>query len=153
MVFWKLWKWAICRHPNKGKRWIKQKYWQSTDNENWVFSTKGEANPPTLFRHGEMKIIDYVKVKGNSSPYDGNLVYWSTRLGQNPVMPTRVAKLLKMQNGKCPHCGLLFRDGDIMEIDHIVPKAKGGKESYENFQLLHRHCHDEKTALDGKFGK
>lgn len=153
LVFWKLWKWATCRHPNKGKRWIKQKYWQSIGNENWAFSTRGEVNPQKLFKHSEMKIVDYVKVKGDSSPYDGNLIYWSARLGQNPEMPTRVAKLLKKQKGKCPHCGLVFKDGDVMEIDHIVPKAKGGKDTYENFQLLHRHCHDEKTALDGKFGK
>ena len=36
-----------------------------------------------------------------------------------------------------------------MEIDHIIPKSKDGKDTYENKQLLHRHCHDEKTTKDG----
>ena len=36
-----------------------------------------------------------------------------------------------------------------MEIDHIIPKSKGGKNEYKNFQLLHKHCHDTKTARDG----
>ena len=29
-----------------------------------------------------------------------------------------------------------------MEVDHIVPRAIGGKDEYKNLQLLHRHCHD-----------
>ncbi|NJO63282.1 MAG: HNH endonuclease [Richelia sp. RM2_1_2] len=37
----------------------------------------------------------------------------------------------------------------MMEVDHIIPKSKGGKDAYNNLQLLHRHCHDEKTATDG----
>jgi RNA-directed DNA polymerase len=89
-----------------------------------------------------------VKVKGESSPYDGNLVYWSTRMGNNPEMPCRVSKLLKKQKGKCVHCGLFFRENDVMEVDHRTPKSKGGKDSYDNFDLLHRHCHDTKTATD-----
>ena len=89
--------------------------------------------------------------KGNSSPYDGNLVYWSTRMGKNPLMPMRKAKLLKTQKGKCNWCELTFRYGDILEEDHIIPKSKGGNNYYKNLQLLHRHCHDEKTATDGSY--
>jgi RNA-directed DNA polymerase len=35
-----------------------------------------------------------------------------------------------------------------MEVDHKIPRAIGGKDEYKNLQLLHRHCHDEKTAQD-----
>ena len=51
--------------------------------------------------------------------------------------------------------GLYFQDRDIptMEGDHIVPKSLGGKDGYENLQLLHGHCHDEKTSLDGSTTK
>ncbi|MEO1375177.1 MAG: HNH endonuclease signature motif containing protein, partial [Cyanobacteria bacterium J06635_10] len=94
----------------------------------------------------------HVKVKGESSPYDGNLVYWSTRMGKNPQIPTLVATLLKQQKGKCTHCGLYFRDSDVLEVDHIIPKSLGGKNEYKNLQLLHRHCHDIKTANDGSLG-
>ena len=41
-----------------------------------------------------------------------------------------------------------FRPTDIIEVDHIVPRSVGGKDIYENIQLLHRHCHDVKTAED-----
>src|ERR687885_1086533 len=30
----------------------------------------------------------------------------------------------------------------------FIPKSQGGKDSYINLQLLHRHCHDKKTADD-----
>ena len=35
-----------------------------------------------------------------------------------------------------------------MEVDHIVPLSHGGKDQFMNLQLLHRHCHDVKTAQD-----
>nr|WP_242063491.1 HNH endonuclease signature motif containing protein [Nostoc sp. FACHB-892] len=35
-----------------------------------------------------------------------------------------------------------------MEIDHKIPRSKGGKHSYDNLQLLHGYCHDAKTAAD-----
>ncbi len=34
-----------------------------------------------------------------------------------------------------------------------IPKSKGGKDEYKNWQLLHRHCHDEKTNIDGSLDK
>jgi RNA-directed DNA polymerase len=104
-----------------------------------------------LIQHSETPIVRHVKVKGDSSPYDGNLIYWSTRMGKHPEMPKRTALLLKKQKGKCPHCELFFKDGDLMEVDHIIPKSKGGKEEYKNYQLLHRHCHDNKTRIDRNY--
>jgi hypothetical protein len=76
----------------------------------------------------------------------------STRLGNNPEMPKTVTTLLKKQKGKCTHCGLFFRENDVMEVDHKIPKSQGGKDSYDNWQLLHKHCHDTKTANDGSNG-
>jgi len=43
---------------------------------------------------------------------------------------------------------LYFREDDLIEIDHIIPKSLGGKDRYGNLQALHRHCHDSKTAND-----
>lgn len=154
LVYQKLRRWANRRHPQKNKHWVSNKYWQTIGNDHWVFapSFKG-TNPLKLRKHGQTKIINHAKVKGESSPYDGNLVYWSTRMGQHPEMPNQMAILLKKQSGKCAYCGLHFREKDVIEVDHITPKSKGGKDSYDNWQLLHRHCHDTKTASDGSSGK
>ncbi len=148
LIYWKLRRWAKRKHPNKGGYWISNRYWQKLGERNWVFATRSENNPFTLLEHGSIKAKTHAKVKDDASPYDGNLIYWSSRMGKHPEMPKRTASLLKMQKGKCAHCGLFFKDGDIIELDHIIPKSQGGKDEYKNWQLLHRHCHDVKSKGD-----
>jgi RNA-directed DNA polymerase len=153
LTYQKLQAWAKRRHPLKNRGWISRKYWQSIDGDNWVFATRSEGKTPMrLLKHSATEIKRHVKVKGESSPYDGNLVYWSTRMGKNPEMPNRVSKLLKKQKGKCTHCGLYLREDDVIEVDHRIAKSQGGKDSYDNWELLHRHCHDTKTSNDGSLG-
>ncbi len=153
LVYQKLNTWAKRRHPKKNWGWVSKRYWHSIGSNSWVFAAKKEGlDFFRLLNHADTPIVRHVKVKGESSPYDGNLVYWSSRMGNNPEMPIRVSKLLKKQKGKCAHCGLFFRENDVLEVDHKIPKSQGGKDSYENFQLLHRHCHDTKTANDGSPG-
>jgi len=153
LIYQKLSAWAKRRHPLKNGKWVAKKYWHPLDGDNWIFATRKEGSTPLrLLNHADTPIVRHVKVKGKSSPYDGNLVYWSTRMGNNPEMPSRVSKLLKKQKGKCTHCGLFFRENDVMEVDHKIPKSQGGKDTYDNWQLLHRHCHDKKTALDSSLG-
>ena len=153
LMYPKLKAWAEHRHPNKSRGWVSNKYWQTIGGDNWVFATKQEGkNPMRLRSHAETPIIRHVKVKGDASPYDGNLIYWSSRMGKHPEATKRAATLLEKQKGKCTHCGLYFREADVMEIDHITPKILGGKDEYKNLQILHRHCHDVKTAEDGSVG-
>ncbi|WP_040484283.1 group II intron reverse transcriptase/maturase [Lyngbya aestuarii] len=146
--FEKIKRWAYRRHPMKNRTWIMRKYWHTEKNDNWVFSTREGENPLKMARHQDTKIVRFVKVKGNRSPYDGDLIYWSSRLGSHPEMPAEKAFLLKKQKGRCTYCGLHFQDGDLLETDHIIPKSKGGKDNRDNKQLLHRHCHDLKTTKD-----
>ena len=56
-------------------------------------------------------------------------------------MPSETIKerLYKQQNGLCNACGTKF-DIRHLEIDHIIPKAKGGGDYYENYQLLCGSC-------------
>ena len=151
ILYKQLKRWSERRHPTKSKKWVAKKYWHTLGNKNWVFSTinkNGEINYK-LTSHSETEIKRHIKVKGNKTPFDGDLIYWTKRLGKHPEVSTRVAKLLNKQKGKCNHCGLKFTNSDIIEVDHIIPRRKGGKDEYKNLQLLHRHCHDTKTAKDG----
>lgn len=149
LVYWKLWKWAKHRHPNKGEKWILRRYWRGIDQGNWDFSTNIGKEHYNLIKHHEISTnIGFVKVKGNKSPFDGDLIYWSIRMGRHPEMPISMSKLLKRQEGKCNSCGLVFKHEDVIETDHIIPTAAGGNNKYENLQLLHRHCHDKKTQTD-----
>lgn len=151
LLFFKLWKWAKRRHPNKGSRWLVDKYWSRVGNNNWVFTgkIKGNHDKAHLLYHDDTQIITrYVKVKDARSPYDGDMVYWSSRLGRHPELPKRITYLLKKLEGKCNFCELHFKEEDMWEIDHIIPKSLGGHNGHHNLQLLHRHCHDIKTRED-----
>ena len=161
LLYWKLWKWVKRRHPNKRKTWLKDKYfckesfYDKKENKfisrDWIFATTKDGKIHyRLLSHAKTKIIRHIKVRGEASPYDGNLIYWSTRMGKHPQMLNRTATLLKKQKGKCPGCGLIFREEDVIEIDHIIPTAAGGLDEYNNLQLLHRHCHVQKTKTDWK---
>jgi site-specific DNA-methyltransferase (adenine-specific) len=57
------------------------------------------------------------------------------------VLPSESVKqrLYKEQDGKCNACGQDF-DLRNLELDHIIPKAKGGGDYYENYQLLCGSC-------------
>lgn len=141
-------RWTERRHPSKSKSWVKEKYFKTIGNRNWVFTnSEGKIK---LIRHSDTPIKRHIKVKGNKSIFDGDTKYWSTRMGRNPLLSFRKASLLKKQKGKCKLCNALFKEGDLLEIDHIIPTANGGKDTYDNLQLLHRHCHDKKTEQDIK---
>jgi RNA-directed DNA polymerase len=147
LTYEKLRAWARKR----GKGGInKDKYWRTVGDRNWCFSTEDGLE---LLNHASTPIVRHTKVKGEASPYNGDWIYWSKRRGEYPETPTRVAELIKRQKGICSHCGLYFTSTDIVEVDHIKPTSLGGKNTYENLQLLHRHCHDAKTAKDGSLSK
>jgi site-specific DNA-methyltransferase (adenine-specific) len=57
------------------------------------------------------------------------------------VLPSESIKqrLFKEQHGKCNACEHEFEIRNL-EIDHIIPKSKGGGDYYENYQLLCGSC-------------
>ena len=143
LIFLRLYRWARRRHPNKSRKWVVNKYWKTVGGDNWVFGEKDFH----IYNHSSTPIVRHTKVKGKSSPYDGNNKYWATRMGRHPELSSSVARLLKKQKGKCAMCNRTFRENDVIEKDHIIPKALGGNYT-DNIQLLHGHCHDKKTKDD-----
>ena len=135
-VHHKLYQWAKWRHPRKGHRWRFRRYWRPHGNRQ-AFAD----GPSALALHRDTAIIRHIKVRGDKSPFDGDWLYWSTRLGRDPTKPQRVVRLLKKQNGRCFRCGLRFVDGDAMEVHH-----KDGihdNNAFFNLALLHAHCHHQ----------
>ena len=144
LTFLRLLQWAKRRHPKKPISWIVNKYWSTVGLDNWVF---GDKKGNILLNHPKTKIQRHIKVKDIKSPYDGDTLYWATRKGKHPELKSSTARLLKLQKGKCNWCKLTFQDGDIIETDHITPIAMGENQK-DNLQLLHKHCHDNKTRYD-----
>nr|UTA96653.1 hypothetical protein [Ulva meridionalis]UTA96705.1 hypothetical protein [Ulva meridionalis]UTA96768.1 hypothetical protein [Ulva meridionalis] len=145
ILFKQLVLWAQRKHPTRGVYWIREHYWQKGKTQ-LEFGHIKSGKWIGLKPHNTYRIKRHVKVKSDKSIYDGDTAYWAQRLRKLPGVPTRVSTLLKTQKGKCSLCELNFRPGEIMEVDHIVPKSRGGKDDYSNLQLLHGHCHDSKHS-------
>ena len=122
-----------------------KKYFSFGKNGEWTFQTN---NGLRLIAHDETPIQRHVLVKPDKSIYDGDWVYWSKRMGDYVDTPKRVSRLIKLQKGKCRRCGQYIMCTDRIEVDHIIPKANGGRDEYKNLQILHKHCHHQKSAKE-----
>jgi RNA-directed DNA polymerase len=139
----KLWRWSTRRHPNKGRKWVADKYFRTIRGRKWRFATEDTM----LYKYALTKIRRYIIVRQGKSVYDGDELYWGQRLskGYGNITPKK-AKALRTQEGKCEYCKALFKEGDLMELHHVQPKSEGGKNKSQNLRLMHRHCHDQYHA-------
>jgi RNA-directed DNA polymerase len=137
--------WIRVRHPTKRLKWGDQQYWRCEDGQrNFMPRARGTR----LGCHSETPSQRHVKVPGRRSPYDGDEVYWGRRRAHHPGVSTRVARLLKRQEGRCTACGYAFKAGDVRAVDHLIPRTQGGRDDSTNWQRLQRYGHREKTARE-----
>lgn len=119
---------------------------------NWILTgktlIKGESKENFLPKMVWVSSGQHVKIKGNASPYDGNHIYWAKRTEKYSGYNHRISKLIRIQKGCCKWCNESFTPIDYIEVDHIIPKTKGGRDNYKNLQALHKHCHIQKSRSD-----
>ena len=79
----------------------------------------------------------FINVKGDKSPFDGDIVYWSKR--NSVLYDGATAKTLKKQSHSCGSCKLKFLDTERVELHHI----DGNHDNWDSKNLLavHRSCH------------
>lgn len=70
-------------------------------------------------------------------PYCGGEL--ATRYGRQPIPRQLRHEVFKRDGYKCRECGA-GKDETSLEIDHIVPVAKGGTNNINNLQTLCREC-------------
>lgn len=80
----------------------------------------------------------HVMVKGNKSPFDGDIKYWSQR--QSKLYNGTTAKTLIKQHHTCGHCGLRFVDEERIHLHHI--DGNHGNWNPKNLMAIHESCHD-----------
>lgn len=80
----------------------------------------------------------FVMVKGNVSPFNGNVVYWSER--QSKLYDGATSRILKKQNHTCGHCGLKFHDEERIHLHHV--DGNHGNWKPKNLLAIHESCHD-----------
>jgi RNA-directed DNA polymerase len=82
---------------------------------------------------------NHVNVKGNKSPYDGDIVYWSER-NSKLYSGGYSSKAIKRQNHSCKVCGHKFVGEERIHLHHIDGNKSNWKT--QNLVALHESCHD-----------
>ena len=73
-----LWRWARRRHPTKGARWVRDRYFRASGNRSWDFHVrivqKGKNEKGhkylRLFRMQTLAITRHVKIQAAANPFD-----------------------------------------------------------------------------------
>ena len=101
-----LWRWAVRRHPNKGARWVKEKYFKTRGSRNWVFAATEKEDDGTkreriLLHESDTPIRRHIKIKADANPHDRQWEpYFESRWGtkmlnsatRSPEVIPRLAK-------------------------------------------------------------
>jgi len=88
----------------------------------------------------DQKLQDFLLNKG--------LATWEYRLlDTDPVEPMLRYRVLRESDGRCALCGATKTESPL-HVDHIIPKSKGGKNIYDNLQILCSKCNQAKSNKD-----
>lgn len=80
----------------------------------------------------------HINVRGNKSPYDGDIVYWSER--NCKLYDGLTSKAIKRQSHKCKSCGLKFMGQERIHLHHVDGNHSNWK--HNNLVAIHQSCHD-----------
>jgi group II intron reverse transcriptase/maturase len=119
--------------------------WHMNNRAHKVFNKETKLN-----RYSSKELVDkafpavpysenkHVCVKGNKSPYDGDLTYWSER--NSKLYDGTTSKVLKRQNHSCARCGLKTTSEERVHLHHKDGNHHNWKPN--NLEALHESCHD-----------
>ena len=137
IIFKKLWSWALRRHGNKGKKWIKNKYWKSEGKRNWVFKDNKKLKLMT-----DKKIIRHIMIRLDENPYLNKNYFERRKFIQGARKLTgRFQAIWKRQKGKSCICNQPMSISEERELRHIIPLRNGGDNNIKNLMYVHRYCH------------
>ncbi|MEL6439139.1 MAG: reverse transcriptase domain-containing protein [Cyanobacteria bacterium J06621_8] len=86
----------------------------------------------------------HVNVKGEKSPYDGDLTYWSAR--KSKLYTNHTSRALKRQNHQCGYCGMLFISDEKVHLHHVDGNHSNWKTN--NLMAVHQSCHQHVHATN-----
>ncbi|EFZ2233474.1 group II intron reverse transcriptase/maturase [Shigella flexneri] len=139
----KIWRWCLRRHPSRGKRWIRRKYF----DESWRLHSKdADGHRWVLYKASTIPIRRHIKIKSEANPYAPEwesyfekrqaLIWLKSQNGRN-----RIVAIWRKQEKRCPICGQSFSQETGWDIHHIVRKTQGGSDNLDNLVMLHPNCH------------
>ncbi|TAM20147.1 MAG: group II intron reverse transcriptase/maturase, partial [Rhodanobacter sp.] len=142
-----LWRWAVRRHPTKGKRWVKRRYFRSNGSRDWLF----QAEKYPLVRLSSISVGNHIKVRSDANPYDPkDETYFdermTRRMGASLQGRRKLFWLWNRQEGLCPICAAKITKATGWHVHHVVWRVYGGSDRLSNLQLLHPTCHAQLHA-------
>lgn len=159
-VWLMLWRWAVRRHPNKGARWVKDKYFKTRGSRNWVFTATEKRNDGTqkeyvLRYQADMPIKRHLKIKAHANPYDPQWEqYFESRWGKKMLNSSKgrrkLYRIWQRQEGSCPSCQKPITKQTPWNTRFIRVKNKGRAEVTNNLQMYHLNCHSHSYVLKNK---
>jgi RNA-directed DNA polymerase len=145
-----LWRWAVRRHPNKGARWVKEKYFKTRGARNWVFAVTekqedGTQRELTLLQESDTPIQRHIKIRANANPHDPKWEHyfesrWATKMQNSSKGRAKFYRVWRGQDGMCSTCQEPITKGTPWDVRHIVKRAEGGSDAAGNLQMHHLNC-------------
>lgn len=151
LIFWRIWRWAKHRHPNKSLEWIRKRYFKSIGGQNWVFAQayklqSGEVRYRRLYGLASTPIVRHKRLPTDYHPYDAeHEEKWEALRVQRMRHKLRYRKevwsIFARQLGLCAYCGGGISMQSGWHDHHIVRRVDGGSDRKDNRALLHPNCH------------
>lgn len=158
LIYWRLMRWGKRRHPRKTAGWVYRHYWKQCGSRKQFAGLQDdpfgrtERIPYPLYLLADMKIVRWVKVKGDYNPFHPDWQAYGEKLRVQRMGDTiwsfQRASLWFDQGGKCALCEQEIDIADEnMDDHHIVYRQLGGSDALSNRVLLHPICHRRVHAL------
>lgn len=151
-----LWRWATRRHPSKGARWVRQKYFKTRSTRTWVFvatekQKDGVQKDYTLLNESDTPIQRHVKIKANANPHDPQWdAYfesrWNRKMWSHAYSRSKLYRVWQRQEGVCSTCHETMAIDSHWAARHIVKTAEGGTDAMSNLEIHHLHCQENVHA-------
>ena len=147
----------IRRHRrNRKTRYRPARFLNRTKPKGWLApSVKSRADNVINFIKKYKEFLNINKVIIESVSFDlaqmsSEKPLYGADYQQGPLRQTKLRSyLFKKYNGQCVYCG-----NKAEEVEHIIPKIKGGTDSLYNLVIACRKCNELKDKLSLKeFGK
>jgi len=104
------------------------------------FENLSKDEQKELIQICDSKIDDYIEKRGKN--------IWQHRRVSSRAIPGSVRyEVLKRAKGRCELCGI-SKDVKSLEVDHIIPRSKQGKDELSNYQALCYTCNAQKLNRD-----
>lgn len=158
-VWLKTMKYFKVLHPKKSWKWRFKQYFKTdytgASKDKWIL-TDPKDNKNQLIKMKWIPIVRHPLIKFKNSSDDPSLKEYfnkrdETEFIKNNVMSRR--KLAKRSSYKCRVCNQSLVGEESLKVNLIVPSLLGGKEKYENLEILHTSCYKQHNYLLKKYGE